>query len=188
VKYDSNVVTLISLDKSIVEEAFRHAMKRIEFEYDRFGLNLEKRIAMIALGTVGQLVFRDYLSSQNVNFEFEYQAGKFDNFDFRIDERIIEVKTSGFDDSIGWSHLNAIYNHEQLLAAQKKNIFASVQIFTNGYSPLTRVFDGASCTKAVIAGFAPVPTILASPKRKLPYGDAHLVPLSTLSKIEDLLS
>ena len=46
-KYDSNVVTLISLDKSIVEEAFRHAMKRIEFEYDRFGLNLEKRIAMI---------------------------------------------------------------------------------------------------------------------------------------------
>ena len=178
----------ITLDESIVEEAFRHAIKRIEFEYDRFGLDLEKRISMIALGTVGQLVFRDYLLSQAVDFEFEYQAGKFDNFDFRIGDKIIEIKTSGFEDSKGWSHLNAIYNHDQLLVAQKKNIFASVQIFTNGYSPSTRVFEGAKCNKAVLVGFVPITKILATEKRKLPYGDAHLVPLSALSKIEDLLS
>lgn len=185
--YYGDMFTYIPVSKSILEESFLHAQKRIEYEYDRFGLNLEHRISMIALGTVGQLVFREFLLNKAVDFEFEYQAGKFDKFDFKIHGKVIEIKTSGFDDSKGWSHLNAIYNHDQLLVAQKKNVFASVQIFANGYTPSTRFFDGAKCTKAVIAGFAPIAMILGTERQKLPYGDAHLVPLSSLRNVDEII-
>ena len=39
-----------------------HSLERIKYEFDRFGLDKEKRIQMIELGTLGQLIFKQYLN------------------------------------------------------------------------------------------------------------------------------
>ena len=84
-------------------EAYEHAKNRLGFEYDRFHLATEQRISMITIGTLGQLVFKKYLESKNVPFEFQLQYGKYDDYDFKIKNEIVEVKSSGFRNPDEWS-------------------------------------------------------------------------------------
>jgi len=176
-----------AVEQSLIDEALKHAEKRIAFEYDRFKLETNHRISMIALGTLGQLIFRDYLVSKGVEFEFEYQAGRFDRYDFMLEEKVIEIKTSGYDDSEGWAKLHAIYNKDQMRDAVNKNIYGSVQIFVNGYDRKERRLIPSNCSQAVIAGWAPIGVIRSAPIRDLPYGSAHMVPLVTLEEIDTLI-
>ena len=92
----------------------KHSLERIEFEFDRFGLPRKNRIQMIELGTLGQLIFKHYLDSEGINYDFEFQAGNYDEKDFQIGERIVEIKTSGYSDEEGYTNLNAIYNYNQM--------------------------------------------------------------------------
>ena len=39
---------------------------------------------MILIGTIGQLVFKKFLDQESITYDFEFQAGKFDEFDFKV--------------------------------------------------------------------------------------------------------
>jgi len=176
----------IAISAEIAQMANNHALERIKFEYDRFGLPANSRISMITIGTIGQLVFKDYLEIQEIPFEFQMQAGKYDDYDFTIDGKKIEVKTSGFENRNDWENLNAIYNVNQMKAAVYKKYTASVQIFVNGYDKSTRTFDYKKCNHGIIAGWQFIDFIASVPKTNLPLGKAHLVPLKKLFPIETL--
>lgn len=164
----------------------KHSLERIEFEFDRFGLPRKNRIQMIELGTLGQLIFKHYLDSEGINYDFEFQAGNYDEKDFQIGERIVEIKTSGYSDEEGYTNLNAIYNYNQMQQAEKKNISLVVQVFVNGYLKNEKTFNLKKCNKAIILGFSTIQDLKNSELRHLPYGKAYLKPLRELKNIQDL--
>jgi len=178
----------LPIPPAIPLEARSHAEKRLGFEFDRFHLGNEQRTSMIAIGTVGQLVFKDYLYSKNINFDFQYQFGKYDDFDFKSREKIIEVKTSGFKNDSDWQNLNGIYNSSQLEKALTKKFYCSVQIFINGYDKVNKLFNINKCDTAIIAGWCEIEEILQYPSKYLPLGKAHLIPLSQLRPIDSLIA
>ena len=47
----------ILVDESIKNLAIEHSAERMQYEYNRFGFNNEKRKNMILVGTIGQLIF-----------------------------------------------------------------------------------------------------------------------------------
>lgn len=164
-----------------------HASNRMQFEFDRFGLDDERRLSMITLGTIGQIAFKSFLEQMNVPHEFQMQAGKYDDYDFRIANRIIEVKTSGHSGGDSWKSLNAIYNSSQLKQAIRKNYFCSVQIFVDGYDKSAKTFNVESCKSAVIAGWIEISKIAQTESVSLPFGSAHLISLEKLNEIDALL-
>ena len=163
-----------------------HSLERIKYEFDRFGLDKEKRIQMIELGTLGQLIFKQYLDQEGLIYDFEFQAGNYDDKDFQVGESIVEIKTSGYSEKDGYSNLNAIYNHNQMQHAERKNISLVVQVFVNGYSKSAKTFNLEKCDRAVIVGFSTIKELKDSKLRYLPFGKAYLKPLKELHSIEDL--
>lgn len=95
---------------------------------------------MILIGAIGKLILRKYLEDNNIKFEFEYQAGKYDEMDFSINNEIVEVKTSRYDNT-GFQRLNLLYSEDQFQAELKKNFIYCVQIFINGYNRRTKMLD-----------------------------------------------
>jgi hypothetical protein len=61
----------LKVTDEIKSEASKHSEERMKYEYNRFGLSNEKRKSMILIGTIGQLVFKDFLEANNVKFDFE---------------------------------------------------------------------------------------------------------------------
>ena len=178
----------ISVNPSLTAKAYEHAKKRLGFEYDRFHLPTEQRLAMITIGTVGQLIFKEYLESKKVAFEFQLQYGQYDDFDFLIKDRIVEVKSSGYKSARDWEKLNGIYNHSQLEQAIRKNYFCSVQVFLNGYDKVNKLFNYKKCDTAVVAGWLEISEIAKTETKYLPFGKAHLFPLDQLNPIEKLIA
>ena len=76
----------IQVSNTIMSEAIAHSKERLKFEYDRFKLPTAQRKSMILIGTIGQLIFKEYLEMKNITYKFEYQAGKYDDMDFSINE------------------------------------------------------------------------------------------------------
>ena len=74
----------ILVDESMKRLAIEHSAERMQYEYDRFGFNNEKRRNMILVGTIGQLIFKKFLDDNKVKYDYELQAGNYDNFDFVI--------------------------------------------------------------------------------------------------------
>ena len=101
----------LKVSEDLKKEALIHSAKRMEFEYDRFDLSNQKRESMILIGTIGQLVFKEYLESQKVKFHFEYQSGKYDLMDFKLGGEIVEIKTSGYEET--FKNLNLLYSIDQ---------------------------------------------------------------------------
>lgn len=179
---------ILEVKPDLVAAASNHAMERLGYEYDRFNLGNNKRLSMIQMGTVGQMLFRSFLEENNVSYEFQMQAGNFDDFDFVIGNRIVEIKTSGYKDLNDWKDLNGIYNASQLRTAKQKNYFCSVQLFVNGYDKVTAMFDAERCTVGVIAGWLEIEKISRYPETQLRYGPAHLVPLIELKDTLELIN
>lgn len=177
----------LTVSADLGKEGYEHAKNRLGFEYDRFHLATEQRLSMITMGTIGQLVFKKYLESKDVSFEFQLQYGKYDDYDFKIKNKIVEVKSSGYKDSNDWMKLNAIYNASQLEHAKVKNFYCSVQIFLNGYDKATKIFSIEKCDTAIIAGWLEINEISKTPARSLPFGNTHLIPLSQLKDIKTLI-
>lgn len=173
----------IHIRPHVIDEASNHAAKRLGFEFDRFNLDKSLRVSMITLGTIGQIIFRDYLKSNGFDFEFQFQAGKYDDFDFKINDKIVEVKTSGYENQSKWKTLNGIYNFDQYQNALGKNFFCFVQVFISGYDKKTKALDLSKCKHAVIAGWLKVSDIASFPIRQLPLGDAFLIPISSLKEM-----
>lgn len=178
----------LAVASQLVVDAREHAEQRLKFEFDRFGLLNQQRVSMITIGTIGQMIFREILLARKIAHDFELQAGKFDNFDFRIGGHIIEVKTSGYRGGDEWQFLNAIYNESQLLDALRKSYFAAVQIFISGYDKTTKILVCDDCIDAVIAGWIKISEISKFPARNLGLARAHVVPLNDLHPLDSLFT
>lgn len=181
------MVIEIGVSTELTKEAYSHAKSRLKFEYDRFNLRTEQRISMITIGTVGQLVFKEFLEKMSVPHEFQLQFGNYDDYDFKIKNRIVEVKSSGFRNPDEWKKLNGIYNASQMEHALAKEFFCSVQIFLNGYDKVNKLFNIEKCDTAIIAGWLEISQIAEIEARYLPHGKAHLIPLNNLKPIDELL-
>lgn len=180
------MVTTVEVSSELAKEAYSHAKKRLKFEYDRFNLKTEQRISMITIGTVGQMVFKQYLDRLEIAHSFQLQYGEYDDFDFKIKDRIVEVKSSGYKNHDDWKKLNGIYNSSQLEQAITKRFFCSVQIFLNGYDKVNKLFNVSKCDTAIIAGWLEIGQVAKFDAKYLPHGKAHLVPLHALKPIDEL--
>ena len=174
------------ISQTIKTEANQHSEERMKFEYNRFGLSKEQRKSMILIGTIGQLIFKEYIIEQNVPFEFEYQAGQYDSMDFKLGEDIVEIKTSGYDNS--FHHLNLLYSQDQFNAGLRKNFKYCVQMFVNGYSKNTKLLDLSLCVKCTIAGYITFEQVLNFKNERRFYGDDYKIPLTKLFDINNLIN
>lgn len=175
-----------NISQALIKEAIRHSEERIKYEFNRFKLSNEKRKSMIIIGTIGQLIFKSFLKSRNVQFDFEYQAGKYDIMDFSINNEIVEIKTSGYDYK-GYKHLNLFYSEDQLQAGIAKGFKYCVQIFINGYNRADKLLIPDNCNSGTIAGYVPFLDIKNYPSPRKFFGDDYTVPLKKLINIENLL-
>ena len=175
-----------TISKEIIEEANKHSSERMQFEYNRFKLSSEQRKTMILIGTIGQLLFKEYVTEQKVPFEFEYQAGSYDAMDFKLGQDIVEIKTSGYEDNVGFEYLNLLYNKDQFDGGIRKGFKYCVLLFINGYSRKTKLLNLSQCSKGIIAGYIPFEKIQEFPNAKQFYGDDFKVPLAKFSDIKQL--
>lgn len=175
----------IDISNDLIKEASSHAHKRMQFEYDRFGLNDTQRESMIVIGTLGQLVFDQYLTSSQIDHTMEYQAGKYDSFDFNVFGILMEIKTSGFDKE--YQYLNLLYAEDQYQSGIRKGFKYAIQIFVNGYSKSQKLIDLSITSFAVIAGYIKFDTIAKFKHKRQYYGDDYKIPLRELTPIETLL-
>ena len=178
----------IPISDDLKNEAYEHAQKRIKFEYDRAGYGShEQRIHMIWIGSIGELLLKKNLK-ENINyFEFQFQAGEYDKFDFCVNNKIIDVKTSGFEDSKGHKYLNLLYAEDQFDAGLRKNYEYCVQIFINGYQRQARLLDRTKCNEGIIAGYIEFHKIKEFKNlSRMSWGDYYKVPLRNLEPISKL--
>jgi len=171
----------IQLDKNLIDTAVIHSKERMQYEYNRFGLNQQSRFDMVLIGTIGQLAFKKYLNLKGIDFTFEFQAGQ---FDFAINTEIIEIKTSGY--KISFSNLNMLYNCEQYERGLIKSYKYCVQMFINGYDRKNRVFNPKNCDKATIAGIILYENVRNYPIRNMNYADCFVIPLHDFIPIEEV--
>ena len=176
----------LKIDKEILFEANQHSKIRMNYEYDRFKLSSESRLNMIMIGTIGQLIFRKYLMDNKIDFKFEYQAGKFDNYDFKIANKIFEVKTSGFKKD--FKYLNLLYSRDQYISGLEKKFNYCIQIFINGYEKINKKINLDKCNLAYIAGGVLYKEISLYKNTRKFYGDDYKVPLDKLTDIRKLLN
>ena len=177
----------IAISKTIMNKAISHSKERLKYEYDRFKLPTAQRKSMILIGTIGQLIFKEYLEKKNIVFEFEYQAGKYDCMDFSINKEIIEIKTSGYG-MRGFNNLNLLYSDDQFQAGIAKGFKYCVQIFINGYKRKDKLIIPVNCNLATIAGFILFKDIKKYPNQRIFYGDDYKVPIDNLTPIDQLLN
>ncbi len=175
------------INNSLIDEAIRHSKERLQYEFNRFGLPTPQRKSMILIGTIGQLIFKEYLEEKGVEFDFEYQAGEYDIMDFSINNEIVEIKTSGYGPR-GYNHLNIFYAEDQFQAGIVKGFKYCVQIFINGYIRKDKLLVPSNCNSATIAGFTLFEDIKKYPNQRVFFGDDYKVPINDLIPIEQLIN
>lgn len=179
------IMIRLKLDDEIKTLAIKHCEERLQYEYNRFGFSDEKRKNMILVGTLGQLIFKKYLDEKNIVYDYQLQAGKYDDFDFEVNDVIYEIKASGYYGN--FSRLNLLYSYDQYVSGLKKGFKYCVQIFINGLDCFTKLLDINNSTEATIVGYIEFDKIAEYGHAKQYYGDDYKVPLSKLKDIENLL-
>ena len=175
----------IQITSEIKTLALSHSTERLRYEFDRFKLPKDQRLSMILIGTIGQLVFKKFLDQESITYDFEFQAGKFDEFDFKVGNSVIEVKTSGYSDD--FSKLNLLYSHSQFRRGLAKDYQYCVQIFVDGYERSSRLLDLDKVKIATLAGFVQYSNIANFKQSPKFLGDDYRVPIHKLENIADLL-
>ena len=175
----------VHIETEMKARASAHSTERLRYEFDRFALPKDQRLSMILIGTIGQLVFKKFLDQENVLYDYEFQAGKFDEFDFKVGNSVIEVKTSGYGDD--FSKLNLLYSHSQFRRGLSKDYQYCVQIFVDLYERSSRLLDLDKVKTATLAGFVQYSEIANFKQSPKFLGDDYRVPLYKLENIADLL-
>jgi len=176
----------IKVTDKIRQLANNHTKERIKYEYDRFKLSLDKRKSMILIGSLGQIMFKHILDNQKINYEFQFQAGNYDLYDFKINNDIIEIKTSGYNNY--FNNLNLLYANDQYIQGISKNYSYCVQQFLNGHDISSKLLDINKCSVCSCIGFIEYKEIKNYPNVRKYLGDDYKVPLSKLKPIELLLN
>ena len=175
----------VHIETEMKARASAHSTERLRYEFDRFALPKDQRLSMILIGTIGQLVFKKFLDQENVLYDYEFQAGKFDEFDFKVGNSVIEVKTSGYCDD--FSKLNLLYSHSQFCRGLAKDYKYCVQIFVDGYERSSRLLNLDKVKTATLAGFVRYSDIANFKQSPKFLGDDYRVPLRNLENIAHLL-
>jgi hypothetical protein len=175
----------LQVNDKIKDNAVSHSKERMSYEYNRFNLSKEKRQSMILIGTIGQLIFKQFLEENQVDFDFEFQAGNYDDIDFKIANEIFEVKTSGYSGS--YKHLNLFYSEDQYRRGLFKDYNYCVQIYINGYNKSKKLIDIEECDTAIIAGYIEFDRIKSFKQKRQFYGDDYKVPQTAFKDIKKLL-
>lgn len=176
----------IKLTNELKKQAQEHASERLRYEFDRFHLDDDVRTSMILIGTIGQLIFKNYLDEKKIQYDFEFQAGNYDNYDFKINNNIFEIKCSAYDDK--YEFLNLLYSEDQYQRGLLKNYKYCVQIFINGYNRKNRLLDLNKCDKGIIYGAILFDKIAAFKNRNKKYfGDDYKIPLKYLRSLEEFI-
>jgi hypothetical protein len=175
---------ILKISDEMLSDAEEHSKERIKYEYNRAQYSYEQRISMITIGTLGQLGFKKILDDIKIKYSYQLQAGAFDDYDFNINNKICEIKTSGYDHS-GWERLNLLYSKDQYEAGLAKRFDYCFQLFVNGYNRNIRLLDLKKCNTLIIAGFMKFSEIeLFKNKKMMFWGDYYKVPIDNLSCFE----
>ncbi len=181
----------IKITKEIIYKAIDRSEASIGYQYDRFNLSLNMRKSMIVIGTIGELIFEQYLKGKEIEYDYEDEINKSLDYiskyekDFQLTNDIIEIKTSGYDKA-GYEHLNLLYSQDQYDSGIRKGFDKCVLIFVNGYDRNERMLRIENCNSATIAGYIPFKDIGNYPSQRKYYGDDYKVPIKELYKIEHL--
>lgn len=181
----------IKITKEIIYKAIDRSEASIGYQYDRFNLSLNMRKSMIVIGTIGELIFEQYLKGKEIEYDYEDEINKSLDYiskyekDFQLTNDIIEIKTSGYDKA-GYEHLNLLYSQDQYDSGIRKGFDKCVLIFVNGYDRNERMLRIENCNSATIAGYIPFKDIGKYPSQRKYYGDDYKVPIKELYKIEHL--
>lgn len=178
-------MVILDIDDEMKDLAVAHCEERMRYEYNRFGFGDRKRKNMILIGTLGQLIFKKYLDGRHIVYDYQLQAGKYDDFDFEIGGEKYEIKTSGY--TADFSKLHLLYSRDQYESGLSKEFKYCVQIFVDGFDLKERMLDIEKSTSATIAGYIEFDNIANYRQNKKFYGDDYSVPLSDLKDIEALL-
>lgn len=161
--------------------AARHANERIKYEHNRFNRDHAARVNMVLIGTLGELVFCQFLNENDVEFQHNLQAGVYDKFDFFINGKIWEIKTSGYDGY--FDGLNLLYNVKQWKDGEKKGFDFCVLIFINGYHRGHKILNIDECNQGTIAGYIPFNEIPKHDRLDTVYSKNYKVPTEKLIKL-----
>ena len=172
-----------TVDENIKKIAEASAIERIGTEYDRFKLEDQERLNMLIIGCIGELIFEKILQRINIPYESSYDGGEVDNFDFLIDGKIFDAKTSYCDGN--YKHLHLLYSKDQYAAGEKKKYNWVIQIFINGRDDDGN-FDLELCNKAWIAGAIAFKKIKKYRVKRKHYAIDYEVPLSKLSQFKTI--
>ena len=182
----------IKITKEIIYKAIERSEASIGYQYDRFKLSLNMRKSMIVIGTIGELIFEQYLKGKEIEYEYEDEIhrsleyiSKYEK-DFKYNNDIIEIKTSGYDKA-GYEHLNLLYSQDQYDSGIRKGFDKCVLIFVNGYDRNEGRLKIENCNSATIAGYIPFKDISKYPSKRKYYGDDYKVPIRELYNIETLI-
>lgn len=178
----------IVLTEEMKNKADNHSKRRMCFEYNRFKLSDDRRRSMILIGTIGQLAFKEFLDKNAIKYDYQLQAGNYDDFDFKINDEIYEIKCSGYDANTQhkYKRLNLLYSRDQFLAGLNKKFKYCVQLFVDGYNTHEKLLDLSICTHVTIYGYIPFQNISNYPNQAHYYGDDYKVPLYKLLDVEEL--
>jgi len=105
---------------------------------------------------------------------------------FKLYKDIVEIKTSGYDDS--FINLNLLYSANQFKVGIYKGFKFCIQLFVNGYSRLTKLLNVSKCNKCIIAGYVPFEEIKNYPNNKQFYGNDFKIPVNNLINIKELIN
>ena len=171
-----------SISQEIIDKAIVYANDTIDYGYNRFGFDRHTRINMIIVGTIGELIFQEYLHELKIEHDMEFQSGDFDDKDFLIKDKIIEIKTSGFTSE--YKHLNLLYSEDQYQRALTKYDYC-VQIFINGMDSKSKLVKVDNCNVAKIVGFVDFPSMKMYKQSKKYHGDDYKIPLNHLRNMDN---
>lgn len=174
----------IEIDEELKNLAIEHSRERMKYEYNRFGFDNRRRENMILVGTLGQLVFKQFLDLNQIPYDYQLQAGEYDDFDFIVGNDIFEIKTSGYYDV--FNKLNLLYSEDQYSAGIHKGFKYCIQIFVDGLDLNSRLLDISKTTHAVIAGYIEFDNIKYYRQQRRYYGDDYKIPVHELKDIIDL--
>lgn len=176
---------LIPISDTMLEEAIKYGKKCLPYEYDRFGLDANKRLQKIIIGTLGELVFKQYLIDNNIFdiTEFNLVVGQYDDCDFIIVDKKLDVKTSGFESS--FEKLNLLYAVKPFHRRQYDYV---IKVFVDGYEFHSKNYNFQNVKNGYLVGFIKYSEISNYPKFNFGYSEDYVVPISQLKNISILFS
>ena len=138
---------IICLKDIFIKEAYDYAVKAKNHLSDRHsfhGGSLSDKQKKMYEGKLGEKIFKQYLIEKNITFaEDDSHHTKADNYDFRIKQYLVDVKTRTED-----YHTRTLEMVEQF-NKKPKDIYVSVRLYTDSYKGIIVGWFGKNDIKRI---------------------------------------